>query len=53
MTYLDPTISYEHFGKCDIVVEAVFEDIRIKHKVVKEVEQVRSKLMGKSFQDYS
>ena len=42
MTYLDPTISYEHFGKCDIVVEAVFEDIGIKHKVVKEVEQVRS-----------
>ena len=42
MTYLDPTISYEHFGKCDIVVEAVFEDIGIKHKVVKEVEQVRT-----------
>ena len=40
MTYLDPTTSYEHFHKCDIVVEAVFEDINIKHKVVKEVEQV-------------
>ena len=40
MANLDTTTSYEHFGKCDIVVEAVFEDINIKHKVVKEVEQV-------------
>lgn len=39
LTHLDPTISYEHFSKCDIVVEAVFEDLKIKHKVVKEVEQ--------------
>ncbi|XP_076440395.1 trifunctional enzyme subunit alpha, mitochondrial-like [Babylonia areolata] len=35
---LDPTISYEHFKNCDMVIEAVFEDINIKHKVIKEVE---------------
>lgn len=40
LTHLDPTVSYEHFSKCDIVVEAVFEDLKIKHRVVKEVEQV-------------
>jgi 3-hydroxyacyl-CoA dehydrogenase len=40
MSNLDPTISYEHFNKCDMVIEAVFEDINIKHKVIKEVEAV-------------
>ncbi|XP_060557413.1 trifunctional enzyme subunit alpha, mitochondrial-like [Ruditapes philippinarum] len=39
LTHLDPTTSYEHFKKCDIIVEAVFEDLKLKHKVVKEVEQ--------------
>ncbi|XP_053394852.1 trifunctional enzyme subunit alpha, mitochondrial-like isoform X2 [Mercenaria mercenaria] len=39
LTHLDPTTSYEHFGRCDIIVEAVFEDLKIKHRVVKEVEQ--------------
>ncbi|KAL8581460.1 hypothetical protein ACOMHN_004345 [Nucella lapillus] len=35
---LDPTVSYEHFKTCDMVIEAVFEDLNIKHKVIKEVE---------------
>ncbi|WAR24386.1 ECHA-like protein [Mya arenaria] len=39
MTLLDPTTSYEHFNRCDLIVEAVFEDLNIKHRVVKEVEQ--------------
>lgn len=42
LTHLDPTTSYEHFKKCDIIVEAVFEDLKVKHKVVKEVEAVSS-----------
>jgi len=33
------TISYEGFDTADMVIEAVFEDINIKHKVVKEVEK--------------
>jgi enoyl-CoA hydratase/long-chain 3-hydroxyacyl-CoA dehydrogenase len=37
---LDATISYENFNKVDYVIEAVFEDINIKHKVVKEVEKL-------------
>lgn len=37
---LEPTVSYEHFKDCDIIVEAVFEDKALKHKVVREVEQV-------------
>jgi len=33
------TTSYEHLKKCDMIIEAVFEDLQLKHKVVKEVEQ--------------
>jgi len=33
------TISYEGFDTADMVIEAVFEDINIKHKVIKEVEK--------------
>ncbi|KAF4527630.1 hypothetical protein B566_EDAN016361 [Ephemera danica] len=39
LTNLDPTLSYEGFRKCDIVIEAVFEDLALKHRVIKEVEQ--------------
>lgn len=35
---LHSTLDYKHFKNADIVIEAVFEDINIKHKVVKEVE---------------
>ena len=42
MSNLDATITYDHFGSCDMVVEAVFEDINIKHKVIKEIEPVSS-----------
>lgn len=41
LSKLDPTITYDNFGKCDMVIEAVFEDLSIKHKVIKEVEAVR------------
>jgi len=37
---VNPTLSYKDFKKVDMVIEAVFEDIRIKHAVIKEVEQV-------------
>lgn len=40
LSNLDSTLSYEHFRKADIVIEAVFEDIAIKHKVIKEIEAV-------------
>ncbi|CAC5398524.1 HADHA [Mytilus coruscus] len=39
MSFMDPTLDYSGFNKVDMVIEAVFEDINIKHKVVKEVEQ--------------
>lgn len=35
-----PTLEYDHFKKADMVIEAVFEDIKIKHKVIKELEAV-------------
>jgi len=35
---LIPTLNYDDFGKVDMVIEAVFEDLAIKHRVVKEVE---------------
>lgn len=37
---LNPTITYDKFNKVDMIIEAVFEDINIKHKVVKEVEKI-------------
>ncbi|GFN81355.1 fatty acid oxidation complex subunit alpha [Plakobranchus ocellatus] len=39
MANLEPTLTYEHFKSCDMVIEAVFEDINIKHRVLKEVEE--------------
>lgn len=33
-------LDYKGFQKADMVIEAVFEDINIKHKVLKEVEAV-------------
>merc|ERR1712142_853488 len=39
MANLIPALDYNDFGKVDMVIEAVFEDINIKHKVVKEVEK--------------
>ena len=38
MSNLLPALDYTDFGKVDMVIEAVFEDINIKHRVVKEVE---------------
>ena len=35
---LDATLDYSSFKNADIVIEAVFEDLAIKHKVIKEIE---------------
>lgn len=32
--------STQNFNQADIVIEAVFEDLSIKHRVIEEVEQV-------------
>ncbi|XP_066262915.1 trifunctional enzyme subunit alpha, mitochondrial [Euwallacea similis] len=37
---LNGTLNYNSFKNVDIVIEAVFEDLGIKHKVLKEVEAV-------------
>ncbi|XP_071519794.1 trifunctional enzyme subunit alpha, mitochondrial-like [Panulirus ornatus] len=38
MSNLEPTLSYGNFKNCDMVIEAVFEDLALKHRIVKEVE---------------
>ncbi|XP_062979754.1 trifunctional enzyme subunit alpha, mitochondrial [Elgaria multicarinata webbii] len=38
LSNLTGQLDYKDFGKADMVIEAVFEDISIKHKVLKEVE---------------
>ncbi|XP_056019992.1 trifunctional enzyme subunit alpha, mitochondrial-like [Ostrea edulis] len=38
-SHMDATLHYDDFHKCDMVIEAVFEDLNIKHHVIKEVEQ--------------
>lgn len=40
MSNLLPTLDYASFKDVDVVIEAVFEDINIKHKVIKELEAV-------------
>lgn len=40
MSHLNPTLDYKDLKDTDIVIEAVFEDIAIKHKVIKEIESV-------------
>ena len=37
---LKTTLTYDGFKQQDMIIEAVFEDINIKHRVVKEVEKV-------------
>ncbi|XP_054152913.1 trifunctional enzyme subunit alpha, mitochondrial-like [Oppia nitens] len=39
MSNLLTTLDYKNFKNVDLVIEAVFEDLKIKHKVVQEVEQ--------------
>jgi len=39
MSNLIPALDYTDFGKVDMVIEAVFEDINIKHRVIKECEK--------------
>lgn len=39
LSHLIPSLEYKDISTSDIIIEAVFEDIKIKHKVVKEVEQ--------------
>jgi enoyl-CoA hydratase/long-chain 3-hydroxyacyl-CoA dehydrogenase len=39
MAGLIPALDYTDFSKVDMVIEAVFEDINIKHRVIKEVEK--------------
>jgi 3-hydroxyacyl-CoA dehydrogenase/enoyl-CoA hydratase/3-hydroxybutyryl-CoA epimerase len=39
MSLLGGTIDYSGFGNVDLVIEAVFEDINVKHEVLREVEE--------------
>ncbi|XP_045520715.1 trifunctional enzyme subunit alpha, mitochondrial [Pieris brassicae] len=43
LSNLLPTLDYAKFKTADCVIEAVFEDINIKHKVIKEIEAVAPK----------
>ena len=40
MSLVSGTVDYSGFGSVDLVVEAVFEDLKVKHQVLREVEQV-------------
>ncbi|XP_074847619.1 trifunctional enzyme subunit alpha, mitochondrial [Carettochelys insculpta] len=40
LSHLIGQLDYKGFDKADMVIEAVFEDLSIKHKVLKEVEAV-------------
>jgi 3-hydroxyacyl-CoA dehydrogenase / enoyl-CoA hydratase / 3-hydroxybutyryl-CoA epimerase len=40
MTLVGGTVDYSGFGNVDLVIEAVFEDLKVKHQVLREVEAV-------------
>lgn len=40
---LSTQLAFDNFDKVDMVIEAVFEDINLKHRVIKEVESLTSK----------
>jgi 3-hydroxyacyl-CoA dehydrogenase/enoyl-CoA hydratase/3-hydroxybutyryl-CoA epimerase len=40
MARVTGSTEYRGFRKCDVVVEAVFEDLEVKHRVVRELEAV-------------
>ncbi|XP_003384336.1 PREDICTED: trifunctional enzyme subunit alpha, mitochondrial-like isoform X1 [Amphimedon queenslandica] len=40
MSNLSTQLDYQGFNRADIVIEAVFEDLGLKHRVIKEVEEV-------------
>ena len=42
MALVRPTVDYSGFGNVDLVIEAVFEDITIKQKVLRETENATS-----------
>ncbi|KAK3856459.1 hypothetical protein Pcinc_037220 [Petrolisthes cinctipes] len=42
LSNLEPTLSYNDFKNVDVLIEAVFEDLAIKHRVIKEVEPLLS-----------
>lgn len=42
MSNLSPQIQYDNFNKVDMIIEAVFEDLNIKHRVLREVEEKTS-----------
>uniref|UniRef100_A0A7E4ZXR9 Trifunctional enzyme subunit alpha, mitochondrial n=1 Tax=Panagrellus redivivus TaxID=6233 RepID=A0A7E4ZXR9_PANRE len=37
---LTPTTSYDKLNKADVVIEAVFEDLGLKHKIIQQLESV-------------
>lgn len=40
LSNLVPTLDYNEFKTADMVIEAVFEDIKVKHRVIQELEAV-------------
>eukprot|EP01134_Creolimax_fragrantissima_P000849 CFRG0849T1 len=39
MASVHNTLEWQHFNKADLVIEAVFEDLAVKHKVIKQLEE--------------
>lgn len=42
MARITPTVDYQGFGHLPIVIEAVFEDVGVKHQVIRETEAAAS-----------
>ena len=40
LSRLNPTTSYDELRNADVVIEAVFEDLKLKHKILQQIESV-------------
>ncbi|VDM41177.1 unnamed protein product [Toxocara canis] len=40
MANLKPSLSYDQLRDCDVAIEAVFEELALKHKIIKQLEAV-------------
>jgi 3-hydroxyacyl-CoA dehydrogenase/enoyl-CoA hydratase/3-hydroxybutyryl-CoA epimerase len=40
MAHISPGLTPQGFGQCDVVIEAVFEDLALKQKILKQIEEM-------------
>lgn len=53
LSNLTPSTDYSHLKHADVVIEAVFEDMNLKHKIIKQVIKLLNKYNLRPLQKYT